>query len=87
MKQITLIVLIVFVLDGCGLFGSGKDTNHLIIDNKGCTVELSQLGKVAGLEETTLVETVKVEPDCTVIISVTDELHPQMIQMGKVKDP
>lgn len=77
MKTLTLhFILASLVLSGCSLFGKGKDSNRLTVENKGCEVTLSQLGKVTGLDQTTLMESVTVEPDCTVTINVEDAVGP-----------
>jgi hypothetical protein len=76
MRSSAWCLICVLLLGGCSFFGTGKDTNKLTVENKGCTVSLSQLGKVTGNDETSLVESVDVKPDCTVIIRVTDDVGP-----------
>jgi len=64
------------LVSGCSLFGSGSDDSRMTITNKGCEVEISQHGKVKGLEGTEFSEDITVAPDCSVTVNVKDGVKP-----------
>lgn len=74
-RTLLTVMLCTLLVGGCSLLGKGEDANRLTVKNK-CAVELDHLGKVTGLDKVTLMESVKVEPDCTITIQVTDAIAP-----------
>lgn len=70
------------LLVGCGIFGAGSDNSRLTILNKGCEVDISQHGRVAGSEGTSFRENIKVDPDCTVTVIVKDNVNQEEVTDG-----
>lgn len=60
MKPIALIL----TLTGCGLLDHGSDTSNLHIKHN-CDVSLEQAAATHGDEQAKVVESVKINPDCT----------------------
>jgi hypothetical protein len=64
MRNLTLI-MVCLALGGCKLFdGLGSDKSKLVIDHR-CDVELSQAARAGGDDDSDVMETIKVLPDCT----------------------
>jgi hypothetical protein len=57
------------LLSGCSLWGSGSDSSEAQVTNwQRCKFDLKQAARVAGADDTDVIENVTVTPDCDVRI-------------------
>ena len=57
------------MLSGCALFGNGSDNSEAEVTNwQRCKFDLRQAAKVAGIDDTDVIENVTVTPECEVRI-------------------
>lgn len=61
------LALMTTLLTGCSLIGSGNEASSLGVKNV-CKVDLSQVARSDGMDDTDVIEDVRVKPDCSVDI-------------------
>lgn len=68
-SRLLSVLLMLITVSGCSLWGSGSDSSEAQVTNwQRCKFDLKQAARVAGADDTDVIENVTVTPDCDVKI-------------------